>query len=104
MPYIAVVLVVLAACAGADSGATTEPAGEAMAIFTHCGFYEIEFAGAQWTPSSIERGSSPEGTGFNTTEGTIKLVGGKVHFVAESGLEVIYEPAPPDLPPVPGCD
>lgn len=76
-----------------------------VTIFTHCGFYEVDFAGSSWTPSSIERGSMPEGTDSMATEGTFELVGsGELLFRADSGLEVSFVPAPPDLEPVPGCD
>lgn len=95
-------MIVLTACSAED--AEVVAGGERMSIFTHCGFYEVVHEGVLWTPGSIDRGSSPEGTGFNSTEGTAKVSGEKLFFVADSGLEVIFVPAPPDLPPIPGCD
>lgn len=101
------VIVVLAACAGSGN---TSPMSQVsvgadhVTIFTHCGFYEFEHDGTIWTPESIERGSSPEGTGFNATDGIVSRVGEKLAFQADSGLTVTFAAAPPDLPPVPGCD
>lgn len=77
---------------------------ERVSVFTHCGFYEIEVDDIIWTPESIDRGASPEGTGFNTTEGVAEVVGEKLVFRADAGFEVVFVPAPPELPPVPGCD
>lgn len=99
---LAMLMVLLGACSGQEL-ATAQP-GERLSIFTHCGIYEVVFDDVLWTPASIERGSSPEGTDFNSTEGTAKVVEGKLIFVADSGLELIFVPASPDLPPIPGCD
>lgn len=76
-----------------------------VTVFTHCGFYEVDFAGMRWTPSSIERGSMPEGTDSMATEGTFELIGpDELLLRANSGLEVSFMAAPADLEPVPACD
>ncbi len=107
MRLIALALLLLTACGSSqpDPGDDGQPlTGERTSIFTHCGFYEIEVDGTVWTPESIERGAYPEGTGFNVTEGIASVVGEKLLFRADSGLEVTFVPAPDGLPPVPGCD
>ncbi len=91
-------LVVVVACAGPSE------AGDRVTIFTHCGFYETVFDGEVWTPDSIARGAFPEGTDSIATEGTMTRVDGKAKFVADSGLEVWFRPAPLDLPAPPPCD
>ena len=103
----ALALLIIAGCATPIAQPTSASVGErhAATVFTHCGFYEIDFADMRWTPSSIERGAMPEGTGSMATEGTFELVGpDELLFRADSGLEVTFKPAPVDLEPVPGCD
>jgi hypothetical protein len=98
---------ILAACAApiAQPATTSVAERHAATVFTHCGFYEVDFAGMSWTPSSIERGSMPEGTDSMATEGTFELIGPDVVlFRANSGLEVRFMPAPEDLEPIPACD
>lgn len=80
------------------------PGSQPLSLFTHCGVYEVDFGGVRWTPASIDRGSSPDGVGFNATDGWARRVGDKLEFVADTGLEIIFEPAPDDLEPIPGCD
>ncbi len=87
-----------------DGPAPGAPIGERVTVFTHCGFYEMEFDGVVWTPDSIARGAFPPGTDPMATEGVIRRLGDKLVFLADSGLEVTYAPAPPDLPPEPPCD
>ncbi len=98
---------IMTACSAPIVQPTTTSVGEqhAATVFTHCGFYEVDFAGMSWTPSSIERGSMPEGTDSMATEGTFELIGpDEALFRANSGLEVRFKLAPADLEPVPGCD
>lgn len=72
---------------------------------SHCGIWEINVGGNTWTPSNIERGSSPEGTDPISTSGTIRLEQrGTLVFRATGGLIVEFVRAPEGLPPVPPCD
>ena len=102
MRFVAALLtaIVLAACATSD----TPLEGERLTVFTHCGFYEVVYDGLTWTPESIDRGAFPPGTDSLATPGIARRVGDKLVFVADSGLEVTFAQAPPDLPPPPPCD
>ena len=99
-------LLVISACSAAAPApsAPVAGAGEQHTIFTHCGFYETEFDGIRWTPDSIGRGTSPEGTGFNATIGTMTRQGDRALFETDTGLTIWFKPAPDDLPPIPPCD
>lgn len=79
--------------------------GDEITVFTHCGFYEVEWNGSIWTPISIERGSMPDGVDPMATTGHIELVDeDRARFTA-GDLEVILANADEDdLAPIPPCD
>ena len=107
---IALALLLAGGCG--DDPEEAQPAGGAaegsedgrVQVFTHCGWYEIEFDGRMWSPTSIRRGSMPEGTDGMSTPGVATVDGDVLTFTADSGLVVEFGPAPADLEPVPGCD
>ncbi len=109
MKHLIVLALLLAGSCAApppDVGQAPDPGAQyAATVFTHCGFYEVDFAGVSWTPASIERGSMPVGTDGMATEGTFELVSNDaLLFRADSGLEVRFAPAPSELEPIPACD
>lgn len=108
MKLLIVLALLAVSCAAPplDVGQAPSPSQQyAATVFTHCGFYEVDFAGVSWTPASIERGSMPVGTDSMVTEGTFELVSSdELLFRADSGLEVRFAPAPSDLVPIPACD
>ncbi len=74
-------------------------------VFSHCGIWELSLGGEVWTPSNIERGSSPEGTDPMSTAGLVRLESEELLvFESTTGMTIEFVPAPPDLPPPPGCD
>lgn len=88
-----------------DTGPTFPASPAPLTVFTHCGFWEIEYDGRLWTPDSIGRGDMPAGTDSMATTGSVILAShDQLRFTADSGLIVEFAPAPPDLDPIPGCD
>lgn len=81
-----------------------QPAPGPVSVFTHCGWYEMVYDDELWTPVSIARGSSPDGTDSMATTGRAERSGDRLVFTADSGLVVDFELAPGDLPPPPPCD